>query len=367
MNSNGKNRLSQIGLSLAAMLIAIVSGRESFAVTAYEAPPAGWLERSFGLSASAEYFMTQANYDHTRGSYSRLPGDNKFSSLESKFRGRYNFSSNFSAFAGLGIGYSQATDAVYQKSNSQLTEVFGGANFLLSKKYVRLVPEFLVSVPMNPTDPNQTDPITSDGVPYVRAGLFAHRPFRHFRLGAFGGLHIPLAELGTRFAYEITADMRLFSVVTIGGGINGYETFLSDSSTWESRRQTALRTNAGSFRFFAFEPSLIEARGWVGFRPDRSLWIRVGVAKTLNGINTAEGFALTGSVLFNFPQSESTPRSAPRSRPDEDSAKRNFVPETEETDQDLFESQELEILPGSGEDALDQTEKLLEKKARPSQ
>lgn len=366
MKSNVKTRLGQIVLFLAAILIATVSARKVFAVTAYEAPPAGWSEHRFSFSASASYFMTQANYDHTRGSYSRLPGDNKFSSLETTLRGRYNISSKFSAFTGLGIGYAQATDSVYHKSNSQLTEILFGADYLLNNKYVRLIPEFLLSVAMNPTDPNQTDPLTSDGVHYIRTGLFAHKPYRYFRLGAFGGLHIPLSDLGTRFAYEVTADMRLFSIVTIGGGINGYETFLSDNSTWESRRQTALRANAGSFRYFAFEPSLIEARGWVGFHPDRSLWIRVGVAKTLNGINSAEGFALTGSVLYNFPQSGSKQRSAPLERPDEISAKRNFVPETEETDQDLFESQELEILPGSGEDALDQTEKLLEKKARPS-
>lgn len=355
----------RIAVSLALALIATVFSRQANAVTAYEAPPGGWVESSFGLSASTEYFMSQANYENARGSYSRLPGDNKFSSLESKFRGRYNFTTLFSAFAGFGLGYSQATDSVYQKSNSQLTEAFAGADFLLNKKYVRLVPEVLVSMPMSPTDPNQTDPLTSDGVPYIRTGLFAHKPLRYFRLGAFGGFHIPLSDLGTRFAYEVTADMRLFTVVTIGGGINGYETFLADSSTFASRNQTALRANAGSQRFFAFEPSLIEARGWVGFRPDRSMWIRVGVAKTLNGINTAEGFALTGSIVFNSSPLIPTKNSKSSERPDEVSAKQNFVPDSEDMDQDLFENQEAEILPKSGEDDLDQTEKLLEKKARP--
>ncbi len=369
MNFDFQNRSRRkITIFLGLSLLAVVCGPRASAVTAYETPPGGWASRTYGLSARVEYFVTQANYDNVRGSYSRLPNENKFSTIQSTFRGRYNFTTKFSTFAGLGLGYSQATDNVYHKTNSQITEVFGGANWLLHRQYFRIVPEVLVSIPMHPTDPNQTEPMTSDGVPYIRSGLFAHKPFRKFRLGAFGGFHIPLSDLGTRFAYEVTADMRLFSIVTLGGGISGYETFLADRSTRESRLQTAQRANAGSFRYYAFEPALIEARGWIGFRPDRTLWIRVGLAKTLNGIDTAEGFSITGSISFN-PQPPTVVRtSAPQRykyiRPDESSAQRSFEPDTEDVDYDLFESEEAEVLPSSGEDALDQTEKLLEKKNR---
>lgn len=348
-------------------------GSQALAVTAFERPPGGWLDRSLGLSVTTEYFTTKANYESARGSYTRLTGDNKFSSLDTKFRARYSFSRELSAFGGFGLGYSQATDATFQKSNSQISEIFGGLNFLLHRKYLHVVPEVIVSAPINATSPVQTAPMTSDGVPYLRTGLFVHKPYRYFRFGAFGGFHVPLSDLGTRLVYELTVDARVFSIVTIGGGINGYETFLSDNGSLASRRQTAALANAGSQRYYAFEPALIEARGWVGFRPDRTLWIRVGAAKTLNGTNTAEGLALTASITYNSPRlfgtapSTETRSSQPRTaRPDEDSARKKFVPESETTEQDIFDSEEEEVLPRTKKDELDQTEKLLEKKARQS-
>ena len=341
------------------------------AVTAYEAPPGAWVEKSFGVSVSSEYFSSKANYDSSRGGYVRLVGDSKYSSFDTKFRGRYNFSQKVSAFGGFGLGYASATDLFVEKTNSQLTELVGGVDFLLSKRFVYLIPELMFSFPMSRTDAMQTAPLTSDGVTYMRAGLYLHKPYKKFRLGAFGGAQIPLEDLATRVVFEVTADMRLFKVMTFGGGISGYESVLADRGTQLGRSATAARSSAGSYRYYSFEPSLLEARGWLGFRPDKSLWIRAGLGKTINGIRAAEGFSVLFSVAYNSPKmaggsdSEAPPRLRPNERPDEETAARGFVPSSEPTDQEAFESEAADVLPRSKKGELDQFEKMLEEKSKP--
>lgn len=353
---------------LAALLIAY-SGSYTWAVTAFEAPPGGWMENSFSLLATGEYFSSKANYDATRGSYSRLPGDSSFQTFETKYRGRYNHTARTSYFGGLGISYSHAIDQVNDKTNSQFTDLFIGADYLLNKKYVHIVPEIQAGLPLSPTDPNQTTPLTSDGVMYVRAGLFAHKPFKNFRLGGYSGFHVPSDGLASKFLYELTVDMRAFKVATLGFGIDGYETVMSDKKTRADRTRTAALADAASNRFYGFEPSLLEVRGWLGFRPDKSLWVRIGLAKTVNGTNAAEGQSILASIAYNSPRLD---KSSPREpeyrklfRPDVETAKKTFKPAEEPNEQDVFDSEEFNSLPGTGKGDLDRTERLLENRNEP--
>lgn len=345
-----------IAVSLASLLPAL-----AFAATAYEAPPGTFVEKSFGVSAYGEYFTSRANYEASRGSYTKLPFDNNIAILETRLRGRYTFSRRFSAFAGTSYSNVRVVDPVNTKTNSQVTEVLAGANYLMSTRFAQLIPEVLVSLPMDATNQNQVVPLTSDGVAYSRVGVFAQKGFRRIRLGGFSGFHIPFDGLAKRFLYEAAVDMRAFSAITIGGGINGYEPLIGETETLQARQATASRAMGGSERFYSYNPSLIEARAWLGYRPSSMLWLKAGFGKTLNGLHTAEGQSFLLSVVYNSKKLEllSGTGGKARNRLDPDEAAKTFEPAYENTDQSVFQPEDEEE---EGASALDSTERMLEKK-----
>lgn len=361
--------LSQIQfLSAFSFIYGVLLCSTSLGGPANEIPPSSFNSGSIGASINSEYFTTKANYESSRGAYTRLPGDSNLTHTEVRMRGRYTFTRKFSLFAGSSFSHVQAVDLVHTKTNSQITEGLGGINYLFATKLALFIPEILVSVPVDRTSANQITPMTNDGVTYVKSGIFILKPFRRFRLCSFLGLHYPMDSLAKKFLYEATLDMRVFDTFTIGGGVDGYEPAMSDEKTLINRMASATRANAGSERFYSYNPSLIEARGWIGWRPDTSLWIRAGYAKTLNGLHTAEGQSFLLSVQFNSSHvdfSSDASRTSSRKGSDPDSALKTFEVDIEDTDQSVFQPDDGEIKNTKrGRESLDATEKMLEQKSK---
>ena len=351
-------------LFFACALFCLGASPAALAVTANEAPPGVFTEDSFGGSVSGEYFTTKANYETTRGAYTRLPGDSNLSQLDTKLRGRYTASKKVSFFLGTTYTRTNAVDLINTKTNSQLSEALAGVDYLINTRHMQLVPELILSFPLDQTNVNQLTPMTNDGAVDVKAGVFALKPYRQFRLGGYLGAQWPVDSLAKRLLYEATIDWRIFTSFTIGGGIDGYETLMGDSSALLDRQAAAVRANAGSERFYSYNPALVEARGWVGYRPDNTLWLRAGMAKTLNGLHTAEGQSFLVSLVYNSAHIDFTREPVKKKRFDPDEAAKTFEIDSEATDQSVFEPEEEEIQNTNRGNNLDSTEKLLEKKSK---
>ncbi len=363
------NRISQ--LAFAGFTVALLADPTAFAVTLVEAPPDAWSAHSYGLSYTAEYFASNSNYNYSRGSYTNLVNNNTWASYESHLRGRYNLNQSFSFYGGAGFSSVKAVDAGVTKTSTNATDIFAGIDYVLMKKYVHVIPELQVGFPVDSVSTTQTNPLTSDGTAYVQGGIFAYLPAHRFRFGSFAGVHAPVQNLATRFLYEVTMDVRVFSIITAGIGIDGYETLLSDSSNYAARVATAISADAGSERFYAYNPALIEGRAWIGVRPSKSFWARIGFGQSVNGMDMAQGQSITLSIQYNSPI-DSRHQMDFRASPDK--AVKEFRPEVESTDQELFEDQDAATRgaparkrsqPNSSpstEKSLDQTEKMLEQK-----
>lgn len=327
---------------------------------AVELPPWWWNQGSYGLSATTEYFRTTANYDETRGSFQRLPNDNTFSTFETKLRARYGLTSRWSLFTGFGFAQVRAVDPLNEKTNSAVTDVFAGADFLLPLKWIRLVPEIQAGYPITAIDTKSTNPLTSEGVGYVRATLFARKVFKHLELFGHGGLYVPAEGLAKRFEYGTGLDVRLGSSISVGGGIEGYETAMPDELSLAERSKVTSAADAGSYRFYAYNPALLEAQAWIRFQPDRSLLIRAGYGKTLNGIRSAEGQSFLLTVSFNIPgRHRGSTASRTRHKREQD-LKVFDETRVESEPSDSFEADDT--VEESNRDVLDDTEQLLENK-----
>jgi hypothetical protein len=341
--------------------VTVVSTAE--ATSAYEVPTSSFVDGGVGFSTSSNYFSTQANYEKSRGEYTGLPTGNKLTHWENQARVRYNPASRFSLIAGTTYTSTFAQMAATNKTNSRMTEIMGGIDWLLYTGYLQVTLEWIASYPLDLTDPAQLVPMTNDGVAYFRPGVFLQKSFRRYQFNLYTGFHAPVQNFATRFLYETSMDMRLFWIFTVGGGINGYETILSDSSNLIYRQSSAALSNVGSERFYSFNPALVEARAWIGIRPNKHLWLRVGYAQTINGLHNAAGNSILFSLAYNTATpvfGEYYPPLHPRKSSPGD-AVRSFEPDAEPLDQSVFEMDDDETdVKSKGKNPLDKTEQILE-------
>lgn len=352
-----------------AVLLQVSIGSRAHAVAANEPPPGVFTEDSLGAQISSEYFTTNANYEPSRGTVTGLVNGSSLTEIETKLRGRYTLSKQLSFFVGTAYTSTQVVDQSYgpsnTKNNGQFTSGLAGVDYMWNTHFVQLVPELIFSLPIDQTSSTQLNPMTNDGVTYVKLGLFAIKPYRRFRLGAYLGTLYPIDALAKRLNYEATIDWRAYKAITLGAGLDGYETLVSDTDTLVDRQTSDVRANAGSERFYAFNPSLLEARGWIGVRPNRSFWVRLGYGRTLTGLHTAVGQSVILSLIYNSDHVEATPAEVGKRRLDPQEAAKVFEPDVESTDQSVFEPEDIEIQNTTrGKESLDSTEKLLDKKPK---
>lgn len=270
-----------------------------------EPPPWSWRKGSFGVSSTTEYFSSQANYDTVRGKFTRLGGDNSFTDFNTWVRARYAFWPKFSMYAGTGIAQVRAVDAASEKTNSGLTQAFAGGHFTVWRQWLMMVAEVEAGMPLDAGGPLknfnrfQTTPLIDDGAYYGRALLHLRRDIKSFRLFGHVGVRIPTDGLAKNLLYGVYGEIPIGRYLMAGGGVDGTETLLRDELTDIERTTTHNSANAGSARYRSFDPALLSARGWVGFKPGRTVEIRAGYMQTLTGQRSAAGSAFTLNVVFN--------------------------------------------------------------------
>ena len=336
----------------AVSLIATSAG----GLTVPETPPSSWNQGSFGVQTTSEYFISRANYSETRGSWQSLPNDNKWNSFENTLKLRYGFTPAISLYGGATADGVTATDnaaASPNKTNSNIDIAFAGADFLLARRWWRVVPEIEGGYSLNDFKRGQTTPLTSDGAPFVNLGMFMFKPYRYLRFEAYTGFHLPGIDLAKTFNYRFGAEIAMLGAFTLGGGVQGYETVLSDATTNFDRKITQTSADATSARFWAYNPALLEVNGWIGLRFDRSFGVRLGYAKTLNGVRAAEGQSILLSLYYNSRGNGPGPMPKRISTPRVSVGPKEFRTVPEPTDPELFEQTN---------ESLDSTERLFDHK-----
>lgn len=270
-----------------------------------ETPPWAWRKGSFGISSTTEYFSSKANYDTVRGQYTHLTGDNSFTDFNTWVRGRYAFWQKFSMYAGAGVGQVRAVDAVTEKTNSGLTQAYLGGHFTVWRQWLLMVAEIEAGTsldaggPMKAISQTQSIPLIDDGTYYGRAILHMRRDIRFFRLFGHVGVLFPTDGLSKKLLYGVYGELPLGDFLMVGGGVDGQETLMNDELTEAERNITQVTANAGSARYRSFDPAILRARGWVGFKPGQTVEIRAGYMQTLTGQRSAAGQAFTLNLVFS--------------------------------------------------------------------
>jgi len=328
-----------------------------------ETPPWAWRKGSFGISGSTEYFWTHANYGPARGEYSRLTGDNNLTDFQTWVRARYAFWSKFSVYGGAGLTQVRVLDAFNEKTNNGLSDAFVGGHFVVWREWLRMVAEIEAGMPISSITRYQISPLVNDGAMYGRALLHLRKDIGALKIFGYVGARLPTEGLAKTLHYGAFAEVPLGKIM-LGGGVDGIETLLNDDLTLAERSLTTGSANGGSYRYRTFDPALLRARGWIGFKPGNTVEIRAGYDKTLTGLRTAEGQAITLNVVFS-----SIPRRTRATGISENPDERISAPGTtdsfkldsEQTDPDVIKPGN-DFQPGTSGGDLNETERLLDGK-----
>jgi hypothetical protein len=348
--SNRLNTAAKKAVVIAALLLCS-AGQAFAASTLPDTPPPAWDKGAMAFSLIGEYFTSKANFGDSRSSYYSLPNGGSFDTLLTRLTGRYAISKEFSIFTGVEAAQSQATEFSVTSTNSNIDEVYVGVDYQLPFRWLRVIPEIEGSMPTNPTDPNQTTPLTSDGVTYGRFGVFLFKRYETFRVESYLGSYIPSNGLAKRFVYSLIAEISMFHRVTLGGGVQGYETIYSDDQYEYQRLATQALADYGSSRYYAYNPALMEGKAWIGFRLAHAFTIRLGYESSIQGIRTAQGQTYLASVTFNTPGDINA--SEHRLQPTASPGAESMQIDNEKVDPEVFPT---------SHDSLDQTERMLENK-----
>ncbi len=352
-------------LRVSAILIAVAAAPTARA--AVEPPPWKWKAGHWRVTTQAARFSTGANYDDARGSFSRLPGDNSFAVTGLGLRARYNPSPRLSFYGGGDVAFATAKDAALERSNSAVTGVAAGVDYVLWQNWVRLVAEGEAFYSADQIDVDTTDALTNDGVHHLRATLFAFKPFKWLNAYAHVGLKARDEGLAALLPWGVGLEKPFRRRYLFGAGIEGHETLMSDELPQATRGAVTSRANAGSHAFYAWNPAVIEGRAWAGWSPVNAWQFRVGYGRTFNGVRAAAGQTVFLNLSYNFdpkPDRESFQYHRVRReviRKKSRKAIEDFKPDPDKARPELFDPEDG-FEPDAEPDPLSETQRLLESK-----
>ena len=312
-----------------------------------EIPPWKWRAHYWRLSMMTDYFSTNANLDSAGSTtFNKLPSGNKLQAVELRPHIRYNTSERSSFYCGAGLANLSTTTGVFQRNNSSATDAYVGYDYALISQNLRLVTELEASYSLAPLDNSTVDALVSDGANFLRGQFFLFRPF-HFAN--------PFAQVGLKYRDQGLSQQLLFGLgvekpfgqsFLVGAELSGEQPLLSDTKTEGYRNLVSDRVMGGSRYYDAFNPSFLEAQGWVGFKPDPLWQIKVGVSQTLQGLRSAYGQTYFFSLSINL-DPRADPEGFTHYRESRASAQKRgqkdliqFEPQPEDVDQKIFQDEE---------------------------
>ncbi|HRK08095.1 MAG TPA: hypothetical protein PLZ57_10030 [Pseudobdellovibrionaceae bacterium] len=356
--------LSTLTMVAIAVLAGVSSSPSAFAAPYVEQPPWGWRKASFGFGGSTRYTTTQANYGPGRGEFTRLTGDNQLTAFETNFRGRYAFWPKFSMYAGGAFSQVRAIDSVNEKTNNGLTEINAGGHFVVWRNWLIMIAEVQGGIAMSKNTRLQTAPLLHDGVSYAQAVLHMRKNIGRTRWIGHVGANFPSDGFAKKVLYGFVGELPIGDAMLIGGGVEGYDSMITDELTESERNLSINAANAGSQIFAAWDPAQTSFKVYAGFLPGRTVDIRAGYQQSFTGLRAphAQTFFLSlnfGSVPRRGGTRVTTPPGIePVSPNDQD----GFRLDNEKTDRTIFTPEEDGFEPARIENDLRETERLLDGK-----
>jgi hypothetical protein len=306
-----------------------------FSASAAAKPDFFQLQRAGSLRAfsSADYFATDGNYTADRGTTESLSSDGSYKNLQLSLGGQYALTPRWYAGADLSWARAESAAAAVNRTNAGLNEASAWMQYVGWIRPIWIVPEVLAVYPFDRIDTSRDETLLGEGAIAVQAGAWLTKDF---------GSWAVLSYLGAKFQDEDRATLALYRIgaeyqhprFSLGLGLQGEEVLIDDKNVDSPEQRTVVtnRVNAGSLKYFAINPTLVEAKLWTSFRFSKESLMRLSLADGIDGANAAQGLTARIELQYDFRMNPAV--SSSTSEPES-----GFQMQQEKYDPSLFENE----------------------------
>ncbi|WP_291515619.1 hypothetical protein [Bdellovibrio sp. ArHS] len=252
---------------------------------------------------NTQYFYSEANYPSSGGGSQNLPSGNHYSLWDMDLESRYMPRSDWSVLAWGKMSNSESKDSLATRSNSSITEVAAGMDFLMYDGSFQLVPEFIAVVPLEEVDPKSDSVLNSEGVFELLSRLIAQKDFGTYRGYAWVGFNYRGDGRSFLLPYGIGAQLKL-PRMRLGAELFGYRSITDDTEDTILRTGYINSANAGSMKFYSVNPNILDSQVYGNWLISPKWTVQVNGGATLAGSNAAAGFHVGGFLRYSFDMTE---------------------------------------------------------------
>lgn len=323
---------------LASLILGLVAGEARAGGNGARRFQGGEVEVGLG----GRYFASDSNYSSS-GSQQSLPASGTFNDLRMDLESRFTLTETWAISGGLEIGNAESNGADAVRSNSSLAGAHLGVEMKWGTTYVDFIPGLALYFPFEKFSPSQDAVMNSEGVSETRLSVDWQSEFEGFNL--FGELGYTQRGGGRSALMPWGLGVEfLTSSFKFGSRLHGFQSASQDKDAGSSEGELARqgvsdRINAGSLKYYAINPSLVDLDVFVVFQLGRPWILELHGGLTLAGQNTAAGYHGGAVISYVF-----NSRPVPKARPfDPKRSVDPYLDQFEETiddgvDQNLFRS-----------------------------
>lgn len=257
--------------------------------------------RTFEVGAGVSYFESTSNFNSS-GNKVNLLSTNKYTLIDSVLESRYVFPGAWSVSAAAGVSNAESKNTDFVRTNSVLNMVSVGADYMVYRGFMDLIPEFTFKYSLDPISTTQDTVMTNEGVMELTAMLRAQNNYSWFSY-YLGAGYSYRAERSGLLPWNVGAGIKWGHQSFIGAELSGFQTISDDGDkgTLESARYALIqRVNGGSYKFYSVNPSAIQAGVNLDVAFSRAFIIKSSFTTAMSGQNYANGMTISLGLTVLF-------------------------------------------------------------------
>ena len=254
------------------------------------------------IGAEVNHFNAEANYLSSGNQYVSLLDGYSYHVTDFNLTTRWTRSLKWGMFVAAKLSSAESKSPTETRTNSGISELTLGTDFVLIDSSFLVVPEFYVTTPFKKADAESDDVLNSEGATVVSAQIYLKRTMGSFLLQANSGFIYRDGGRSSLVPYGAQLEWNIFGNI-FGGGLDGFTTvgYDADSDNTTARETYFLTANGGSMRYYGINPDLIEGSFWFRKAFQKDYLFKIGAGHTVTGANTAAGWNVFIGINYTFP------------------------------------------------------------------
>jgi len=253
------------------------------------------------LEVSTNYFSSEANYSSS-GNESSLPSGSSYKLYDFTFEMRYMPRPGWSVMGAANLANADATNSIANRTNSSLTGVYAGFDFLAYSNTFEIVPEFVFLMPLEKIKTNEDSALNNEGVMEARARVTLQKDFGNILGLGYLGFTYRSDGRSMLMPWGLGGEFKL-QKFRVGAEVFGYQSVIDDDDTGvkEASRVAYINTvNAGSMAFYSVNPSLVDSNFYAKWLINSNWTLKLGGGATLAGANMAAGYHMGAMIRYSW-------------------------------------------------------------------